>query len=257
MSVYGLDGKPSGELELPKVFAMFVRPHLIRRAVVANQSHRFQPQGRNPMAGKRTTAQSMGVGHALARVPRVKGERYSRSGQAAFAPSTVGGRLTHPPTSSKKVWKKINDKERKLAFKSAVAATARKDLVEIRGHRVEKVPQIPLIVSDEVQSLKRTVEVRDMLNALGLREDIERIVRNRRERAGIGKMRGRRFKVGVGPLIVVGRDQGIRKAAENLLGVDVIEAKNLNVEHLAPGSHPARLAIWTKSSLTVLEERTN
>jgi len=256
VSVYRPDGKSYEEVELPKVFSAPFRPLLIRRAVVAIQSHGFQPQGRDPMAGKRTTAQSIGVGHGQARVPRVKGERYSRSGQAAFAPMAVGGRLAHPPTPDKVVWKRINHKERRLAFRSAVAATARKELVEMRGHRVEKVPQIPLIVSDDVQSLKKTVDVKSMLNALGLWDDVERVIKSRSERAGIGKMRGRRLKMGVGPLIVVAKDEGIRKAAENLPGVEVVEAADLNVEHLAPGSHPARLAVWTKSSLAVLEERT-
>jgi len=256
VSVYGPDGKPDGEIRLPEAFDAAVRMDLIKRAVIALQSHRFQPQGRDPMAGKRTSAESMGVGHGLARVPRVKGERYTRSGQAAFAPGTVGGRLAHPPTPRKLMWKNMNRRERRLAFLSAVAATARKDLVQMRGHRIERVPNVPLVISDEAESMKRTAEVKAMLVSLGLWDDVERVIDSRRERPGMGKARGRKYKMGVGPLIVVGEDRGIGKAAENLPGVEVVEARELNVEHLAPGAHPARLAVWTKASLAVLAERT-
>ena len=89
MSVYGTDGKSVGKVEVPDFFESPLRTDLIRRAVVALQSGGFQPQGRDPMAGKRTTAASLGVGHAMSRVPRVKGERYARGGLAGFAPNTV------------------------------------------------------------------------------------------------------------------------------------------------------------------------
>jgi len=73
--IFDLAGKPVGKIKLPRVFETPYRPDVIKRAVLASQSHRFQPQGRNPMAGKRTTAESRGVGLGLARVPRLKGPR--------------------------------------------------------------------------------------------------------------------------------------------------------------------------------------
>lgn len=118
MSVYGADGKSVGKVEVPDFFESPIRPDLIRRAVVALHSGGFQPQGRDPMAGKRTTAESLGVGHGMSRVPRVKGERYPRGGQAGFSVGTVKGRLTFPPTSAKLTTKKINKKELKLAMRS-------------------------------------------------------------------------------------------------------------------------------------------
>lgn len=51
---------------------------------------RLQPKGTDPMAGKRTTAVSFGVGGlGLARVPRVKGSLWPT---ARFAPNVVKGR---------------------------------------------------------------------------------------------------------------------------------------------------------------------
>ncbi|RLI04243.1 50S ribosomal protein L4, partial [Candidatus Bathyarchaeota archaeon] len=96
LPVYDLEGKVIEKTEIPKVFFTPVRPDLVKRAVLAIQSLRFQPQGRDPLAGKRTTAESRGVGLGIARIPRVKGAGTPRAGQGGFAPGTVGGRLAHP-----------------------------------------------------------------------------------------------------------------------------------------------------------------
>ena len=54
--VYGPDGSEVGELVLPDVFETPLRPDVIKRAFLAVQSLSFQPQGRDLMAGKRTSA---------------------------------------------------------------------------------------------------------------------------------------------------------------------------------------------------------
>lgn len=255
IEIFDTSGKPHERISLPSVFSTPFRPDVIQKAVVALHSRRFQPQGRDPMAGKRTTAESFGVGRDLARVPRVKGDRSPRASQAAFAPSTVKGRLTHPPSPQRRLVKRLNKKERLLALWSAVAATGVKDLVASRGHEVEKVISIPLVVSDELQKLKTTTEARDILKGLGLWEDVERARRGIRIRAGRGRTRGRPSKHPRGPLFVIYKDEGIGKALRNLTGVDVVEASSLNVEDLAPGTHPGRLTVWTKSALESIEER--
>src|SRR5512141_1528249 len=91
--IFDLQGKATGKITLPVVFSTPIRPDVIKRAVLAIQSNRRQPQGRDPMAGKKTSAESRGTGSATARVPRMK----SGAGRAAFAPSTVKGRQPHPP----------------------------------------------------------------------------------------------------------------------------------------------------------------
>ncbi len=68
--IFDLQGESTGKITLPTVFATPLRPDVIKRAVLAIQSSRIQPQGRDPMAGKRTTAESRGTGMAMARVPR-------------------------------------------------------------------------------------------------------------------------------------------------------------------------------------------
>ncbi len=78
--------------------------------------------------------------------------------------------------------------------------------------------------------------------------------KRRKIRAGRGKTRGRKRRVGKGPLIVVSEDLGIGKASANIPGVDVAEVSDLNAELLAPGGHPGRLVVWTRSAFTSLDE---
>ena len=249
VNVYDLEGKPESSIDLPDVFSTPFRPDVIRKTVLFQQSHKRQPQGRDPMAGKHTSARTMGTGHHLSRVPRVKGSRYPKAQQAAFAPSALGGRSTQPPRAEKRIYKRINEKERELALRSAIAATANKDIVASRGHAIGKVPQLPLVIVDKLEELMKTSDVKNVFEKFGLMEDVDRVSSSWKLRSGKSAMRGRAKRHGIGPLLVIVEDRGIGKAARNLLGVDVVEIKSLNTELLAPGTHPGRLTIWTSSAL--------
>ena len=248
VQVVNLQNEKTTELELPKVFSTPVRHDVIKRAVVSLQSTRFQPQGRDPMAGKRNTAESRGTGHGIARVPRLK-----QSSRAAFGVSIVGGHAAFPPLSEKGIVKRINKKEKRYAIRSGIAASAVKELVVKRGHKVQDVEQLPIVVSNELETLDKTRDVKEFLQALNIWSDVERADRGK-IRAGKGKMRGRKYKKGKGPLIVVGEDNGIGYAARNLTGVEVTDVYGLNAELLAPGAHPGRLVIWTQSAFEQIDE---
>lgn len=250
VKVFSLNGEPIEEIELPKVFETPFRPDLIRRAVIASWTHRIQPQGRDPMAGKRRVTENIGKGHGMARVERIK----TPPRFAAFVPFARGGRRAHPPKVEKIIWEDINKKERKLALMSAIAATANYDLVRARGHIIDNIPQIPLIVEDELEKIGKTRETREIFKKLGIWDDIERAKKNTKVRAGKGKMRGRRYKKAKGPLIVVAKNEGILLGARNHPGVDVVLVDNLGVEMLAPGTHPGRLTVWTKGAIERLRE---
>ena len=246
--IFNLEGKAVGKIDLPPVFATPLRWDVIKRAVLAIQSNRVQPQGRDPMAGKRTTAESQGTGQGRARIPRRKGG----ASRAAFAPGTVSGRQSHPPLSEKKIVRKISKKEKRLALFSAIAATASKETVAKRGHSIQDVPQIPLVVTPELEGLQKTKAVEETLIRLGVLSEIFRVRESRKVRAGKGKSRGRKMKQGVGPLIIVAENGGIKEAARNIPGVDVVSVSDLNAEILAPGTHPGRLAIWTSNAIEKL-----
>ncbi|RLI11490.1 50S ribosomal protein L4, partial [Candidatus Bathyarchaeota archaeon] len=112
----------------------------------------------------------------------------------------------------------------------------------------------PLVVTKELERLKRTKDVEETLIHLGVLSDIYRVKESRKIRAGKGKLRGRKMKQAVGPLIVVAENKVISKAARNIPGVDVVTVNNINAEVLAPGTHPGRLTIWTTSAIQKLNE---
>ncbi len=255
VKTYSLKGKATKEtVALPSQFETPYRPDVIKRAVLAVQSRRYQPHGVDELAGKRNTAQSWQTGHGKSRMPRIKGSGTGAANKAGFAPGTIGGRVAHPPESRKVIVERINTKENRLAIRSAIAASANPEFVKARGHKIDNVPQIPLVVSDKLESLSSTKDTFEALVFLGLGDDLDRARNGRSIRAGKGKMRGRKMKTPKSLLIVVGEDSGITKAARNLPGVDITEVHGLNAELLAPGTHPGRLVVWTKSAIDRLEK---
>ncbi|MDD1764503.1 MAG: 50S ribosomal protein L4, partial [Candidatus Methanomethyliaceae archaeon] len=211
---------------------------------------RVQPKTRDPMAGKRTSAESMGVGLDLARVPRIMG-----GGPAAFVPNVVGGRRAFPERLEKIHHERINEKERLLALKSAIAATGLKEMVAGRGHAFKEKLDVPIVVSDEIKSLKKASEFREILKTLSLWEDANRAKRGIKERSGKGKYRGRRWIRPKSLLLVTDElNPPVRLAARNFPGMDFAEVRALNVERLAPGGHPGRLTVWTESAFKKLDE---
>lgn len=240
-----LTGEISHEIDLPEIFNEEYRPDLIKRAVLALQSTRFQPHGTNPYAGIRTSAESWGSGRGVAQVPRLK-----NGSRAARVPQATGGRAAHPPKVEKVLIKNINRKEKQKALRSAIAASTHLDLVRGRGHIFEG--ELPLVLEDKFEEITRTSDVISTLSALGLYADVERARRSKKVRAGRGTMRGRRYKQRKSILIVTGNEP--LRAARNLAGVDTVAVNQLNAELLAPGTQAGRLTIWTESAIKRLEE---
>lgn len=259
-NVFDLEGNVKEKIDLPKVFSAPYRPDLIKRAVLAAQANRRQKYGTDPMAGKRTSAHYHGkthldpdqrmMGRDMARLPREHGDT-SRFMRARLVPQAVGGRRAHPP-KVERIWEeKINKKERLLAIMSAIAGTANKELVKERNHIFDG--ELPIVVVDDVEKIKKTKEFINFMVKIGMEKELERI-KEKKARAGKGKLRRGRFKKRVGPLLVVRKNEGVLKAAKNA-GVDVIEVDKLNAELLSPGAHGIRLTLWTKSALETLDSR--
>jgi len=252
--VFSMDGQLVEEVELPQVFDTEVRPDVIGRAVMSARTARIRPWGADTMAGKRTSAETWGKGFGVSRVRRVKGRGGGAAGQGAFAPHTVGGRKAHPPKVEEVIHESINKKERRLAIRSAIAATKNRKLVASRGHKIEEVKELPLVLTDDLEAMKKTSDVKVVLKKLGVWGDVERVVASKKVRAGRGKMRGRRYRQAVGPLLVVAKDNGVVKSARNIPGLDVSTVASLNTELLAPGGVPGRLTVWTKGAIQKLSE---
>lgn len=249
--VYNLEGAQIDKIRLPMIFGAPVRKDLIRRAFLSALTKRIQPQGRDPLAGKRRVGESWGAGYSVARVPRLD------NGRAVFAPMTRGGRRAHAPTTDKVIEEEINKKERILAIVSALSATRRIDLVKERGHIVpENITALPIIVSDDLEKISRASEAKDFLRKIGLLRDVERVRERIRIRAGRGKMRGRRYVSPKSFLLVVSSPEAPAvKAFRNLPGVDVAWPGGLGIQHLAPGGVPGRLLVITLSALNLLAQK--
>lgn len=245
-TVHDLDGGDAGSVELPDVFETPFRPDLIGRAVTVAQANRKQAYGADEFAGMRTPAESFGSGRGLAHVPR--SENVARR-----VPHAVSGRRAHPPKAEKDQTKDLNDKERRLAVRSAIAATTDVALVADRGHAFDEDLDLPLVVSDEFESLEKTQEALGVLEALGVDADVERADEGRSVRSGRGTSRGRKYRQPKSLLVVTSEEPS--RAARNLAGVDVATAREVNAEDLAPGAHPGRLTLWTESAVAEVAGR--
>jgi len=255
VSVYGKDGKASGvELTLPAVFKAPIRPDVVTQVHTGLNKNNRQPYAVSSIAGEQTSAESWGTGRAVARIPRVRGGGTSRSGAAAFGNMCRGGRMFNPNKTWRRWYRKVNVTQRRYATCSAIAATALPALAMAKGHRIERVPELPLVIDDSIQGLTKTKEAVGVLRHLEAWADVERVKDSRRLRAGRGKMRNRRYVQKRGPLVVYAQDDGITLAFRNIPGVTLLPVDKLNLLKLAPGGHVGRFVIWTASAFSKLDE---
>lgn len=260
-NVYALDGRALKEIDLPEIFSEKIDTDIIKRAVLAIQSARLQPKGTYLLAGRDNSAQyrgarylpamerSINVGHA--RLPRLKNRRHLLQGNVARVPQARGGVRAHPPKTEKQISERINKKEKRIALRSAVAATSNLELVKGRGHKFGEV-SLPVIVEDKIEQLAKTKEVMAVLKKLNVASDIERAKKRRIMRSGKGRKRGRKYKKAKSILMITKEKGKLFQAARNLEGVEVIPVKELNAELLAPGAVPGRLTLWTESAIKQL-----
>jgi len=253
VQVQGLDGAAAGQTALPAVFTAPIRPDIVQTIHTnMNKNHR-QAYGVSPWAGHQTAAESWGTGRAVSRIPRVPGGGTHRAGQGAFGNMCRGGHMF----GATKVWRrwhrKININQKRYAVASALAASALPSLVSARGHRIEKVAEVPCVVANALESITKTSKAVEVLKKLGAFADVEKSKDSKAIRSGKGKMRNRRYVLRKGPLVVFGNDAGISKAFRNLPGVEVVSVDSLNLLQLAPGGHLGRFCIWSQAAFDKLD----
>lgn len=248
--IYGVKGEVIGEIELPDLFYYPLRRDIIRRAFLSAFTAMLQPKGRDPLAGKRTSARCWGVGYGLARVPRIPG------GTARFVVSARKGHIAFPPRPDRVIHEEVNKQERLIAVVSALAASSRPELVRARGH-VFSASKLPIIIADEVEtSYSRAKDVKELLVKIGVWDDIERSHSKLRIRSGKGKLRGRKYVEPRSALfILTSYSKPLARSVRNFPGVDIATPSNLSVLHLAPGGVPGRLTVITKSALEAISSK--
>ncbi|EEQ40274.1 putative 60S ribosomal protein [Clavispora lusitaniae] len=254
VSVVSAQGeKTSSQLPLPAVFAAPIRADVVHSVFVRVNKNKRQAYAVSEKAGHQTSAESWGTGRAVARIPRVGGSGTHRAGQGAFGNMCRGGRMFAPTKTWRRWHVKVNQNEKRYATASAIAASAVTSLVLARGHRVEQVAELPLVVSNDFESVKKTKEAVAVLKAVGAHKDIVRVLKSKKMRAGKGKLRNRRFVQKKGPLVVYANDNGISKALRNIPGVDAAHVSRLGLLQLAPGAHLGRFVIWTQAAFESLD----
>lgn len=255
ISVYSDKNEASGKtLALPAVFKAPIRPDVVNFVHVNMAKNHRQPYCVNKDAGHQTSAESWGTGRAVARIPRVRGGGTHRSGQGAFGNMCRGGRMFAPTKPWRRWHRHINVNQRRYALVSAIAASGVPALVMSKGHMVQEVPELPLVVEDKIQEYNKTKQAVIFLRRIKAWSDIQKVYKSQRFRAGKGKMRNRRRIQRRGPLIIYAQDQGLKKAFRNIPGVDLINVSKLNLLKLAPGGHIGRFIIWTQSAFEKLDE---
>lgn len=158
------------------------------------------------------------------------------------------------PTKTWRRWhKKISVGQRRFAVSSAIAAAGVTALVMARGHAIDKVPEMPLVLSDSLNSVSKTKEVKAVLARVGALQDVEKSAASRKVRVGAGKARNRRYVQKRGPLVIYDVSEGLDRGFRNVSGVSITSIDNLSLLDLAPGGHVGRFCIWTKGAFEKLD----
>ncbi|KAI4300224.1 hypothetical protein L6164_033623 [Bauhinia variegata] len=239
---------------LPDVMKASIRPDIVTFVHSNISKNSRQPYAVSKRAGHQTSAESWGTGRAVSRIPRVPGGGTHRAGQGAFGNMCRGGRMFAPTKIWRRWHRKINVNQKRYAVVSAIAASAIPSLVLARGHRIESVPEFPLVVSDSAEGVEKTRDALKVLKQIGASHDADKAKESHSIRPGKGKKRNRRYISRKGPLIVYGTEGAkLVKAFRNIPGVEIANVERLNLLKLAPGGHLGRFVIWTKSAFEKLD----
>merc|ERR1719473_1857780 len=139
------------------------------------------------------------------------------------------------------------------AVASALAASSLPPLVMARGHRIDDIAELPLVVGDGAQSLTKTKGALELLEGLGCGAELTKVAASKKLRSGKGKMRDRKYTMRRGPLVIYAEDSGLSRALRNLPGVESCHVDRLNLLQMAPGGNFGRFCIWTEEAFKKLE----
>jgi len=261
-NILNINGEKIKEIEIPKYFSQQVREDLIYKVIETKLSK--QPYSPSPVAGKQYSASGIvqhrrhvwksSYGLGISRVPRKitsrHGTRFNWIG--ANVSGTVGGMRSHPPKILSMInTKKINKKEEKMAFISALSATANEKKVSGKYESLKgvKITKLPLIVDGKITTLKTKEFISSLKKILGDLFDVA--LQKKTVRSGKGKLRGRKYKKNAGLLLIIGKDENLK-----IKGIEVKKSENVSIMDLAKGG-PGRLVVYTENAVKELDEKLN
>jgi len=254
VQVWNAEGKVGGQVSLPSVLVAPIRSDIVQFVHTNLNKNRRQAYAVSEKAGHQTSAESWGTGRAVARIPRVPGGGTHRAGQGAFGNMCRGGRMFAPTKVWRRWHRRVNLQQKRAAVVSALAASALPALVFARGHSIDNVPEVPLVIAnDAFKGLEKTKAAVALLKTVHAYEDVQKTKDSRRIRAGKGKRRNRRYVQHRGPLVIYDEAGPLTRAFRNVPGLDICNVSRLNLLQLAPGGHLGRFIIWTQGAFAKLD----
>jgi large subunit ribosomal protein L4e len=253
--IYDLKGKKKGETDMPEIFKAKIREDIVKKYFEIDKF--TQPYASDPKGGRKHSASGIishkrhdwkgHYGRGISRVPRKvmwrRGTQFFWIG--AEISSARGGRRAHPPKGIGKE-KKINLKEVRIAMESGFAATGNEKLIVARYGRLKDLKvEVPVVVESDFEKIVKTKELMKMLKEI-FGEVFENgiIEKEKKIRAGKGKIRGRKYKSNAGLLFVKTRDEKFK-----LSGIDVKNVEDVKIGDLYP---LGRLAVYTEKAVVAL-----
>ena len=254
VSVYSASqDKVVGSSPLPAVFTAPIRNDIVQFVHKEMAKNGRQAYAVNRLSGMKHSAVSWGTGRAVARIPRVKGSGTHAAAAGAFGNQCRNGRMFAPTKTYRRWHRRINLHQKRYAVTSALAASAVPALLMARGHKVENIAEVPLVVEDAIQQYTKTKDAVAFLEAVRAMDDVNRVNDSKHVRAGAGKQRNRRYVQRRGPMLVLPDNTGVR-AFRNIFGLDLANVNALNLLSLAPGGHLGRFVIWTQGAFAQLDK---
>jgi large subunit ribosomal protein L4e len=256
VSVYQFDSPDTPSktnMQLPSVFTTPLRPDLVRYIHTNMDKNHRQAYANKSESGYGYAAASWGTGRAVSRIPRISGSGTHIGSAGAFGNMCRGGGMFAPTKTWRRWHRKVNVTQKRHAAATAIAASALPALVMARGHRVEEVAELPLVVSEGAEGISKTKKAVEFLKKLGLESELEKVLASKKIRAGQGKMRNRRYTMRRGPLVIYKEDNGISRAFRAIPGVELCCVSRMNLLKLAPGGTFGRLIVWTAPAFKELQ----
>lgn len=249
--LYDKSGKAKGDVNLPKAFSSRIRADILLKVFETQKGVYAQAYGSMDGAGAQYSASGISkkkrhdwkatYGKGISRVPRKVMSRHGASFNwiGATVSNTRGGRRPHAPRSEKNNFKKVNKKELELAMKSALVGTLNAKALEAKYNRKMEMGGV---FASEILDVKTKDFVLAMKAVFG--ESYNSVLKKKSIRAGIGKMRGRKYKSNAGLLFVVGNEEKMKRK-----GVEVVSVKDLTVKDLAPNGVAGRLVCYSEKAI--------
>jgi large subunit ribosomal protein L4e len=250
-------GKEKGTIDLPKCFSKRIRSDILAKVFEAQKGAYSNSYGAKKGAGAQYSASGIlkhkrhdwksTYGKGISRIPRKIMSRHGASFNwiGATVSNTRGGRRPHAPRAEKNLFKKINKKELISAFESAFAGTINNAFLE---KKYECKINSGFVFTEDILIMK-TKEFVKILNSL-FGECAQKVFKKKSIRAGIGKMRGRKYKSNAGLLFVIGNNEKMKRT-----GVDVVNVGDLRISDLSPNGEPGRITVYTENAIKEIEER--